>query len=265
MPSTYKTDGLVIRRQPLRETDRLIVVLTPDRGKLELVARGASKIKSKLAAHLEPYTYSRLMIAQGRSRDTIAASQTLMRFNSFTQSIIKKAWVDYTAEIVDRLVHTNEPEPHIFRLVFATWEMLDQQPVRSPQEYANGFILVAGFIIKLFSELGYRPELRYCSNCGQRLTRDGNVYDFSQGGIVCSHCQEEKVDPSQKLALTIPTIKLLRFLQQADYEHIQKLSVSSAKLKDLKNVIERFLGYYIDSDLRTVEFLHTLSNHKALA
>lgn len=262
MPTTYKTDGLVLRRQPLREVDRLVVVMTPDRGKLELVARGAAKIKSKMAGHLEPYTYSRLMIAQGRHRDTIMASQAMMRFQTFTGSIIKKAWADYTAEIVDRLVHTNESEPQVFRLIFETWKVLDKQPVRSPKEYSNGFIIVAGFIIKLFSELGYKPELRYCSSCGQRLVHDGNIYDFTQGGIVCSSCQQTAPVHGQRLTLTIPTIKLLRFLQQADYQHIQKLSASTAKLQDLKKVIDRFLGYYINTKLRTVEFLRTLSSQK---
>ena len=45
----FKAEGLVLRTRPLGEADRLITLLTLEEGKFIAVARGARKIKSKLA------------------------------------------------------------------------------------------------------------------------------------------------------------------------------------------------------------------------
>ena len=44
------TAGLVLRETVTRETDKILTVLTPDRGKISLIARGARRKNSRLAA-----------------------------------------------------------------------------------------------------------------------------------------------------------------------------------------------------------------------
>ena len=49
----YRTRGIVLRRRDFDEADRLLTVLTRDRGKLTLLAKGARKISSRKAAHVD--------------------------------------------------------------------------------------------------------------------------------------------------------------------------------------------------------------------
>ena len=44
------TSGVVLRVTDTKETDRILTVLTPDRGKIPLIARGARRKNSRLAA-----------------------------------------------------------------------------------------------------------------------------------------------------------------------------------------------------------------------
>ena len=56
------TAGLVLRETVTRETDKILTVLTPDRGKISLIARGARRKNSRLAAACQLLAYSELTI-----------------------------------------------------------------------------------------------------------------------------------------------------------------------------------------------------------
>ena len=50
------TDGIVLSRVNYGEADRIIKLLTPEAGKLSLMARGVRKPKSKLAGGIELFS-----------------------------------------------------------------------------------------------------------------------------------------------------------------------------------------------------------------
>ena len=64
--ATYQTTGIVIGRTNFGEADRVLRVLTAERGKIGLMARGVRKIKSRSGGHLEPYGEVALSLAEGR-------------------------------------------------------------------------------------------------------------------------------------------------------------------------------------------------------
>ena len=56
------TSGVVLRVTDTKETDRILTVLTADRGKIPLIARGARRKNSRLAAACQMPAYSELTI-----------------------------------------------------------------------------------------------------------------------------------------------------------------------------------------------------------
>ena len=49
-PERFVTCGLVLRETDTRDADKILTVLTPDRGKLAVIARGARRKGSRVAA-----------------------------------------------------------------------------------------------------------------------------------------------------------------------------------------------------------------------
>ncbi|MBU0706838.1 DNA repair protein RecO [Patescibacteria group bacterium] len=262
MPSTYKTECLVLRRQPFREADRRIVVLTPGRGKLILIARGASKIKSKLAAHLEPFSCSQIMVAVGKNNDTVAASMVKKKYITLGQSLLKKAWADYVAEIVDHVTKEGQSDPDIYCLVNDIYKYLDDIAMRTARDYLSGFLVMAGFVTKLISHLGYHPELNNCSVCHKKISSNGNAFDFTQGGVVCKSCYSDNENQGSIVPVTDATIKMLRFMFAESFTKISKLKATKVQLNELKNMIDKFLAYYIEVELKSVEFIRYLNRQK---
>ena len=79
-PRVTKTEAIVLRYRRLGEADRIVSLLTPHRGKLDVVARGVLRSRSKLAGHLEPGTRLEVALAAGRSMDIVTQAQGLDSF-----------------------------------------------------------------------------------------------------------------------------------------------------------------------------------------
>ena len=63
---TLRVEAVVLRHADWGEADRLLTIFTRERGKLRAVAKGARKMRSRKAGHLEPFTRVALLLASGR-------------------------------------------------------------------------------------------------------------------------------------------------------------------------------------------------------
>ena len=66
MKPTTTTSAIILKRVDYGEADRILTLLTPDHGKLSLMAKGVRKIKSKLAGGIELFSISTITFAEGR-------------------------------------------------------------------------------------------------------------------------------------------------------------------------------------------------------
>ena len=65
-PRVFKTQAIVLRQRKLGEADKIVTLFSAQRGKLDAVAKGVRRTKSRLAGHLEPLTLGSYLLAEGR-------------------------------------------------------------------------------------------------------------------------------------------------------------------------------------------------------
>lgn len=63
---TIRTKAIVLRRTNYGEADRILQLLTPDNGKISVIARGVRKEKSKLAGGIELFARCDVTVGQGK-------------------------------------------------------------------------------------------------------------------------------------------------------------------------------------------------------
>ncbi|MDP2948050.1 MAG: DNA repair protein RecO, partial [Chloroflexota bacterium] len=73
----YKTEAIVLRQRKLGEADKIVTLYTPNYGKLDAVAKGVRRPKSRLGGHLEVLTHVMVMLAQGRNLDVVTQAQAI--------------------------------------------------------------------------------------------------------------------------------------------------------------------------------------------
>ena len=127
---TYRDEAVVLRTHKLGEADRIITMLSRQRGKIRAVAKGVRRTTSKFGARLEPFSHIDLQFAVGRTLDVITQVESLDAFGE----PLTGDYPAYTAgqvmlETADRLV-VEEAEPALqqYLLLVGALRALTQAP-----------------------------------------------------------------------------------------------------------------------------------------
>ena len=75
--SLYRDKGVVLRSYKLGESDRIVVIMTENFGKVRAVAKGVRKTKSKIGARLEPMSHVDIQLYRGRELDTVSQVESM--------------------------------------------------------------------------------------------------------------------------------------------------------------------------------------------
>ncbi len=123
MEATYRTKAIILDRQPCAENDSRVIAYSWDRGKLELTARGAAKLSSKLAGHLEPFNLVELMVVVGRGADYAGAADNLSAAGDLKNNLDKISAGGYLLALYKKLIKPGESDKKIFLLLaqFIYW------------------------------------------------------------------------------------------------------------------------------------------------
>ena len=241
MEETYQLKTIILDKKPFREYDVKVTVFSFEKGKLELVVRGAKRLKSKLAGHLEPITLSNIMAIRGRRFDYAGSAFGESYFPNIKSNLDKLYSAGRAFMIFKKIVKDGERDYKLFKLLGSFLEVLDHNMLP-----AVGYeLLVNFFILKLMVSLGYKPELYNCLVCNSKIEPNGNSFNISRGGLVCLKCNR----PNNTQALTISDncIKVLRLAadDNHNFEKLAKLKINKNLTKEVIKIIESFSKYHI--------------------
>ena len=79
MSNDLRTKGIILRRTNYGEADRILTIITKD-GKISALAKGARKLKSKLAGNIELFSYSEFVFHKGKSKLAILTNARLIEY-----------------------------------------------------------------------------------------------------------------------------------------------------------------------------------------
>lgn len=236
----YPTSGIIIGRHNVGEADRIIVVLTPERGVIRGVARGVRKIKSRLAGHLELFCESELMLAEGRNLDVITSAR-LIRHLDIADDYDRMRLAYLCAEMVNRLGTDSGHHEGLYALLSAAYAGL-----------ADGAdaTLELWFKLRLLDCLGYRPELRGCMICQANGGEHEYLFNVELGGLVDLGCST----PGNH-ALTHDQIKLWRLMLERPLATVRGLDGAELLAVATLPVCNEFYDYTFGKRFRSSEVL----------
>src|SRR5512138_639066 len=118
---SLRAEAIVLRHSDYGEADRMLTLYTREHGKVRAVAKGARKIASRKAGHIEPFTHVRLQLAKGRDMLLITQADTVDGYQPLREDLILTSQAAYVLELLDRFSYEEEAESSsIFRLLTET-------------------------------------------------------------------------------------------------------------------------------------------------
>jgi len=228
---TFRSEAIVLSHKNWGEADRMLWLYTRKLGKVQAIAKGVRKMRSRKAGHLEPFTCSDLMFARGRSFLIVTQAETLAPFLDLREDLLLVGYAAYIVELVDRFTYEEDENHLIYRLLRETLTRIDSEPAP--------YLAVRYFEIHLLDLLGYRPELTNCVNCESVIQAEDQFFSISLGGVVCPRCG------------------------LSSYSQAARAKLSPELNQDLEQFMQRYITYRLERSLNTPAFISRVKGKPA--
>ena len=230
----YRSHGIVIKKEDRGEADQVFTIYTKDFGKLEVLGKAIRKIKSKLRPGTELFYLSEIEFIQGKTYKTLTDVFLIEKFGNLRENLGKLKISYRIADILDNLVRGQEKDEKIWNLLNTALKELNTNNLK----FKTYNLIYYYFIWKLFSLLGYSPQLYNCVICQKKLVLGKLYFSSEEGGVICQACFK-KIKKGKEILPEV--IKILRFLLEKDWAQTKKLRIDSTQLKSLKAISDNYL------------------------
>lgn len=142
---SYSISGIVIKRMNLGETDRLVTLLTQEKGKIVCVAKGVRKLNSTKRAFLEPGNIVQAYLIRTRGLPLLIQAKLTQDAAAVKTQLAKIRQLVQILEIFDKLFVEQKVEQPTYNLVLKIRSSLIKDQSH----------LVRSLLLKLISHLGF--------------------------------------------------------------------------------------------------------------
>jgi DNA repair protein RecO (recombination protein O) len=230
--------GIVLRSFPFGEADKVVVLLSPNNGKLRTVAKGVRKTKSRFGGRLETFSHVDLVLYEGRNLDTITQVSMIEPFHDLRKDLDSVVAAATMVEIADGVAQENESSVRLFLLLQRGLRALDAGPMHPD--------LVTSFLLKAAETIGVAPSLDRCASCGR--TEELRRFSFAAGGVLCERCRIPGA-----YALREGLTGYLTLLARVDLAAIPEVDETFSG--EARGVARRFVEYHLEREIRSMAVL----------
>lgn len=227
----------MLRGYPFGEADKVVVLLSPNHGKVRAVAKGVRKTKSRFGGRLEPFTHVDVLLYEGRNLDTITQVSVVEAYSHMRLDLDRVLAGGTMIEAIDAVAQEGAGSHRQFLLLQRGLRALEAGPVHPD--------LVAAFLLKLAAIIGVAPSLEACAECGS--TDNLSRFSLASGGVVCGLCS-----PDRGMKLRDGLTAHLAALAEAD---LSNLPAATELSRDAIGITRRFVEYHLERRLESLSVL----------
>lgn len=217
----------------IKEADRLLHLLTKEKGLITAYAGGAARPKSRLVACSTPFTLNEFELYTKGGRYSVRNADIIYAFAGIRSDFDKLAEASRLATLFEDATRYEADDPDLFELFgYALYALADRD---DPSFHA------ALTALRLLAMIGLAPFIGSCVSCQIALSSP-YMFSWSESGTLCPTHQRERVD------LTLISDALARLLKHAIDTPLPRLFTCKANQR-LKNDMIEWVWRYLEQQL----------------
>ncbi len=250
--------GIVLRSADCGENDKLLTLLTHEKGRMVVCVKGGKSIKSKHMPSCELFAYSEFGLYEKQGKYWVRESFLCESFFRIRRELEPMYLGQYLCEAACEFALFDTPDENLLRLVLNSLYLLcsDKKDRR---------IVKSTFELKAASIEGFLPDMSGCDHCGQMT--DTVYFEAVEGVIVCSDCKDklnrneevyENMARSPVLVLDRSLTDAMNYIIKAPIEKAFSFTLPDKELDVLSSVCETFLLHQVEHGFKTLDFYNSL-------
>ena len=247
---SFRAEAVVLQHSDFGEADRLLTLYTREHGKVRAIVKGARKIASRKAGHLEPFTRVRLQLARGRDLFIVTQAETVEAYPALREDLTLTGYAAYVLELLDRFVPDEQiAVPSLYRLLTETLSRLAKESIP--------WLTVRSYEMRLLDLLGFRPQLFECANCGKEIVAEAQFFSAALGGAVCPNCGRGLPG---LWSISVEALKYLRHFQRSEYRDAVRARPEEEVRMEIETVMQGYFQYLLERKLNTPGFMKRVAS-----
>ncbi len=249
-PRSFRLEAVVLRRSDWGEADRLLTLYSRERGKLRALAKGARRIKSRKAGHIEPFTRVLLQLARGRDLSIVTQAETVEAYLPLREDLLRLALAGTVVELLDRFTYEEGHENiALFNLLTDTLRRIASLP--------DPWLAARYYEVQALDLFGYRPQLMQCVNCGEEIRPIAQYFSPVRGGVLCPRCGAGLPGIWE---ISVEALKYLRHFQRSSFAEAQRARPAPAVREETEKILQMYITYLLERELNSPRFLKQVRN-----
>lgn len=245
---TIRTDGIVIREQNTGEQDRLITVLTREKGVIRAFVNGGRNPKNKNVSSTGLLCYSDFSVDKTKKDVYFIKEATSKKvFFSLRQDIVDLSLAQYLSELAGELAPREEEAGEFLPLVLNSLHLLSTKG-------KDVSLIKAVCELRMLTLSGYMPQLVGCNKCGV-YESERMYFDTFTGEMYCENCHT-----LPKLTeISSGTLAAMRHICLSEPSKIFSFNLPAESLFALSQISEKYLLNITNRKFKTLSFYKTMT------
>lgn len=215
------TKGVILNRTNYQEADRILTFITPDQGKLRLIAKGVRKSKAKLAGSTELLSNTQITFIPSRGDiGTLISARLIKHYGNIVGDYDRTQMAYSAMKLIDRATREGSEEAY-FDLINESLKSLNDP-------------LISQAIIRLWLNLRVLSVMGHIPDFWNDLNGEQFVFDF----------QKMRFSESAKGSFTKDHIKILRLNLANSPSQLVRVNEGEKLSSDLVTLVSNLLANY---------------------
>ncbi len=251
----HKTEAIVLNKYDFRETSVIANFYTRDFGRISGLLKGIKEDPAKFASTLEHFSHNEIIFYKKRNSSLHLVSQcdSINNFGAIRQTIPKIGAAMVIAEMLDILMPLEDKNEEIFNLALDSLNELERS--YSPDK------VISIFKIKALALSGFKPHLDSCVSCAGKILGESK-FSLKQGGLLCAKCYAKDAAARSIFRGTVASIL---HIEKNNFKDALTLGMNPQIKKELELVLNSFLKFHLEKDLKSEKVLSKMDGALALA
>jgi DNA repair protein RecO (recombination protein O) len=243
MPArSFEAEAVVLDTRDHGEADLIVTFLSRERGRATGIAKGAKRSKKRFVNKLEIFSFLQLTCSEPAAGSLLFIHEAELHASFLHLRTDPRLYVTASVlrEVLLLATREGERDGEIFRLALWALHGLDEGRPDLP--------LLAFFLLKFYSGIGYRPELQSCISCGQAVApTGGGIFSHLGGGLVCQTCSAASGRAGTDLSPG--TIRVMQSAQELPLDKLHRLRFSGPMLGECLTALHLYGRHIFQRDI----------------
>ena len=236
------TEAIVLNAQRLGEADKLVTLLTVQRGKVRVVAKGSRRPRSRYGAALEPFTHAQIVLFEKNPAHLLRLNQaSIVRSHlGIRKDLEKIEAASRMVRLTSALLPDGEANTKIFTLLT---DGLARVEKGDRLEW-----LVWFFELQMLKRTGYQARLDDCIGCRKKLSAAYALFSPKAGGTLCGGCAGRIPEPLS--SVSAGTRAMIRLMNRMDWTGLTRLQATAGMIREGLDLNSTHIEYILGKSIK---------------